>query len=78
MHLILLLAQSTEDGSMPIVAACFDPSTENGSFWAPSKFGGFRGPAKKITFDKASTDESNKSMLWELSEEACGLFDIKK
>jgi hypothetical protein len=76
MNLMLRLAQSSEDGSMPIVAACFDSSAENGSFWAPSKFGGFKGPAKKITFEKASTDERNKTILWETSEDACGLFDI--
>ena len=70
------LAQSQEDGSMPIVAACFDPSTENGSFWAPSKWGGIKGPAAKIEFEKASLNEDSKTVLWEKSELACGELEL--
>ena len=68
---IMRLGQSQEDGSMPICAACFDPTAENGSFWAPSKMGGLRGPAKKIAVDKLSLNEQSRKMLWEKSEEAC-------
>lgn len=68
------LSQSQEDGSMPIIAACFDPTTENGSFWAPSKFGGLKGPATKIEYDKKSKDRNSHKILWQLSEEACGKF----
>lgn len=70
------MAQSAEDGSMPIVAACFDPSTENGSFWAPTNSFGFKGPAGKIEYDKGSQNEESKKLLWKLSEEACGNFII--
>lgn len=67
------MAQSAEDGSMPIIAACFDPTTENRSFWAPTK-NSFEatGPAGKIEYDKDSQNEESKKLLWELSEEACG------
>ncbi len=54
--------QSTEDGSMNILAACFDPSTDF-----------LKGPAKQMKFDKGS---SNKKVFWENSEEAFGSFDI--
>jgi len=73
---IMRFAQSAEDGSMPMVAACFDPSSENGSFWAPSKNGQTIGPVKKIDFEKDSKNEDSKTMLWEVSEEACGVFNI--
>jgi protochlorophyllide reductase len=69
-------AQSQEDGSMPIVAACFDPSTKNGAFWAPGNMGGFKGPTKQIAFDKLSKDAASRKLLWEKSEEAVGAFKI--
>ncbi len=31
----MFLAQSSEDGTMPILAAAFDESTKNGDFWGP-------------------------------------------
>jgi len=68
------MGQSAEDGAMPIVAACFDPTTENKSFWMPSGF--IKGPAKIKPFDNASMDENSKKLLWETSEEACGAFEI--
>jgi hypothetical protein len=68
----MFMAQSAEDGAMPIVAACFDPKTENKSFWMPS--GMMTGPAKLKPFDKASMDANSKKLLWETSEEACGEF----
>jgi len=70
------LSQSQEDGSMPILAACFDPSTTNGSFWAPKKMGGIFGPAAIIKYDKLSLNVDSKNLLWEKSEEACGKFSI--
>jgi len=69
------MAQSQEDGSMPIIAGCFDSSTKNGSFWAPKR--GFSGPAVQIEFDKASKKEESMNMLWVTSEESCSIsFDI--
>jgi NAD(P)-dependent dehydrogenase (short-subunit alcohol dehydrogenase family) len=70
-------AQSQEDGAMSITAACFDPSSENGSFWGPSGIMNSSGPAKIITWDKVSLDEESRKVLWEKSEEACGKFDME-
>jgi NAD(P)-dependent dehydrogenase (short-subunit alcohol dehydrogenase family) len=69
-------AQSQEDGSMPIVAACFDPSTKNGSFWVPGAMGEFWGPTKQKDFDKLSKDATSRKLLWEKSEEAVGTFEV--
>ena len=73
---IMRFAQSAEDGAMPLLAACFDPSTENGDFWEPSNWGGTKGPAAKVPYDKLSKDPSFRKLLWEKSEEACGKFEI--
>jgi NAD(P)-dependent dehydrogenase (short-subunit alcohol dehydrogenase family) len=70
------LAQSAEDGAMPLVAACFDPSMENGDFWAPANSGNMNGPAVKVEWDKLSNDPESAKLLWKESEEACGAFEI--
>eukprot|EP00593_Proboscia_inermis_P003177 CAMPEP_0171296972 /NCGR_PEP_ID=MMETSP0816-20121228/5707_1 /TAXON_ID=420281 /ORGANISM="Proboscia inermis, Strain CCAP1064/1" /LENGTH=329 /DNA_ID=CAMNT_0011770877 /DNA_START=15 /DNA_END=1004 /DNA_ORIENTATION=+ len=71
---ILRFCQTAEDGAMPILAACMDPSTENGDFWDPS--GTLTGPAVKISWSKSCLDPDNKKNIWEWSEEACGKFEI--
>ena len=68
-------AQSAEDGAMPILAACFDPSTENGDFWEPANRANAVGPAVKVQC-KRSCDPENAKLLWKESEEACGAFEI--
>ena len=72
----MCFAQSAEDGSMPLLAACFDPSTENGDFWEPSKNGALIGPAVKVPYDRLSKDPESRILLWKKSEEACGTFEI--
>lgn len=67
-------SQSQEDGSMPIIAACFDKATVNGSFWGPS--GTMTGPAKQIEWESNSKDPECIKTLWKMSEEAVGPFEI--
>jgi NAD(P)-dependent dehydrogenase (short-subunit alcohol dehydrogenase family) len=77
---IMKIAQSAEDGAMPILAACFDSSTENGDFWEPYGgmiYRGIKGPATKVALDKLTANEEFRTMLWEESEKACGKFEIK-
>ena len=71
---IMRMSQSAEDGAMPLISACFDPSAGNGDFWEPSNRGGLCGPAVKVKWDKLSSDEEFQKMLWSKSEEACGEF----
>ena len=71
---IMRLSQSVEDGSMPLLTACFDKSAENGDFWEPAKRNGMSGPAIKVKWDKLSSNENFQKMLWAKSEEACGDF----
>jgi NAD(P)-dependent dehydrogenase (short-subunit alcohol dehydrogenase family) len=70
------MSQSAEDGSMPILRACFDPETNNGDFYEPSQYMAMRGPAVKVEYDKLSADPDARTLLWEKSEEACGKFEI--
>lgn len=69
---IMLMAQSQEDGSMPITAAAFDERTKNGDFWGPETR--FKGKAVKIEYEENSTNEESKKVLWEASEAALGTF----
>jgi NAD(P)-dependent dehydrogenase (short-subunit alcohol dehydrogenase family) len=69
-------SQSAEDGAMPVLAACFDPSTTNGDFWEPANRGNMVGPAVKVPWDKLSKDPESAKLLWKESEEACGAFTI--
>lgn len=73
---IMHMSQSAEDGAMPLLASCFDPSTENGDFWEPNGFANMRGPATKVKWDSLSLKQENSKLLWEKSEEACGKFNI--
>jgi len=73
---MMKLAQSAEDGSMPLLSACFDPSTENGDFWEPANRGGSSGPASKVPHDKHTKDPEMAKLLWEKSEEALGKFEV--
>ena len=73
---IMRMAQSAEDGTMPLLAACLDPNTESGDIWEPANGGNMRGPAIKGKYDKLSLDEEGRKLLWEKSEEAVGKFDM--
>jgi NAD(P)-dependent dehydrogenase (short-subunit alcohol dehydrogenase family) len=73
---IMRFAQSSEDGAMPILAACFDPTTNNGDFWEPANKARSVGPAVKFAWDKNSNDPENAKLLWKESEEACGAFEL--
>jgi NAD(P)-dependent dehydrogenase (short-subunit alcohol dehydrogenase family) len=73
---IMRLAQSPEDGTMPVLAACFDPETANGDFWDAAHYGHMSGPAVKVPLDKYTNDPESGKLLWKESEEACGSFEI--
>uniref|UniRef100_A0A7S1YHY4 Uncharacterized protein n=1 Tax=Grammatophora oceanica TaxID=210454 RepID=A0A7S1YHY4_9STRA len=71
------VAQSAEDGSMPLLAACFDPSTESGDFWEPENCNNCFGPAVKVKkVDEKSINPDNSKLLWAKSEEAVGRIEI--
>lgn len=71
-----IIAQSAEDGAMPLLQCCFGPETASGDFWEPSKYFHSVGPAGKVELTKECTDEAARTELWKVSEDACGKFDI--
>jgi NAD(P)-dependent dehydrogenase (short-subunit alcohol dehydrogenase family) len=71
-----IMAQSAEDGTMPILQACYGPTVESGDFWEPGNRGNTVGPAVKVILNNECTDEASRKMLWEASEKACGAFKI--
>ena len=72
--IIMRISQSMEDGAMPLLAACFGTSTENGDFWEPTHMGAMYGPASKVKHDKQTMNPENAKILWKASEDACGTF----
>jgi hypothetical protein len=58
--------QSAEDGALPVLAVCFDPSNENGDFWEPANRGNSVGPAAKSKC-KLSSDPQNAKLPWKES-----------
>jgi NAD(P)-dependent dehydrogenase (short-subunit alcohol dehydrogenase family) len=73
-NMLVGMYHSAEDGSMPILTACFDPSTENGDLFEPADV--WTGPTAKVEYDEFSLDPQSRKVLWELSEAACGKFEI--
>lgn len=71
-----LIAQSVEDGTMPLLRACFDPYAKNGDFFEPEMFVNAYGPAVKVEYDEKTANPKNATLLWTKSEEAVGKFDI--
>jgi NAD(P)-dependent dehydrogenase (short-subunit alcohol dehydrogenase family) len=69
------MSQSGEDGTMPLLSACFLPA-ESGEFMEPSLGGKTKGPVAKFELEKECVDAEARKMLWEKSEEACGKFSI--
>jgi NAD(P)-dependent dehydrogenase (short-subunit alcohol dehydrogenase family) len=74
--MLKLMYQSGEDGAMPILTACFDPTTENGDLFEPSGRLAASGPPAKVEYDALSSDPEARKVLWEKSEEACGTFEL--
>ncbi|GAX28139.1 hypothetical protein FisN_6Lh044 [Fistulifera solaris] len=74
-----LMAQSAEDGCMPLLAAAFLPSNFNQKrpmIWEPSGFMTAAGPAVEYELTSICTQREDQIMLWESSEAACGKFVI--
>lgn len=73
---VMMMMQSAEDGTMPLLTAMFGANAKNGDFYEPNGIGGFSGKVTKINFDKNSKDKAQQQILWEKSEEACGKFTV--
>ena len=71
-YIMKYLAQSAEDGSMPLLTCVAAAGVENGDLYEPGGMLRGSGLPKKFPLEKNSTDEKSRRMLWEESEKACG------
>ena len=77
-----LLAQSQQDGAMPLLQCMLGADVEPGTLYGPSRKGivgwlvGERmvGPPQQAVLDETCVTHEGKEMLWKLSQEACGPF----
>jgi NAD(P)-dependent dehydrogenase (short-subunit alcohol dehydrogenase family) len=70
----VLLAQSAERGSYPLVLAAADPDAEPGAYYGPTRFGDARGAVGKSFVSGTAKDEEVARKLWEKTEELVGPF----
>ncbi|KAJ1475534.1 hypothetical protein T484DRAFT_2016022 [Baffinella frigidus] len=68
------IAQSAEDGTLPLLTCCVSPEAMSGDMWEPA--GGMKGPAKKTPHGKLADDTAACETLWTASEEVCGKFPL--
>ena len=82
MKQLMRMAQSEEDGSMPLLQCMCGADTAPRSFYGPSKGGMIGaimkdtlwGPPKQLQAESLCTDPHSKDLLWEKSEAAVGPF----
>ena len=82
MKQLMRMAQSEEDGSMPLLQCMCGADTVPRSFYGPSK-GGMAGatikdtafgPPQQLQAESLCTDPKSRDLLWEKSEAAVGPF----
>lgn len=77
------VAQTVDNASVPALYCCFSPEAASGDFWGPG--GVFSGDPKRIAkagkfespcYESLSLDGPGRLMLWDVSEDALGRFDV--
>jgi NAD(P)-dependent dehydrogenase (short-subunit alcohol dehydrogenase family) len=71
---IMHFSQSCQDGTIPLLQACFATNVANGDFLEPKD--GYRGLPVAVPIDRNAANAEQQRMLWETSEKACGPFSI--
>ena len=69
----LVLAQSADRGSWPILLCATDPDASGGRYYGPRQFGELRGAVGLCKMIGPARDKDAAAKLWALSEEAVGL-----
>jgi NAD(P)-dependent dehydrogenase (short-subunit alcohol dehydrogenase family) len=73
----LVVAQSAQQGALPMLYAATAPGIAGGEYVGPGGFMNMRGPPAKQDSSDLSTDETLAARLWDVSEEATGVsFDL--
>jgi len=68
----VLLAQSAERGSWPLVLAAADPEARAGGYYGPTKRGQLAGPVDLCPIAECGKDEDAARRLWDVSTEMTG------
>ena len=63
------LAQSAEDGTMPLLTCVVAPEVSGGELYEPLII---TGAPRRKKLEKTRVDEKNRKTLWEMSEKAAG------
>ncbi len=66
-------AQSAADGALPTLLAATSPDATSGTFYGPTKFGGWQGPPGISRYNKRADDQSVRDELWSASEKLTGV-----
>ena len=69
----LILAQSAERGSWPILLCATDPDAEGGAYYGPRQFREMRGAVGACKMISPAKDQAAAAKLWALSEQAVDL-----
>lgn len=64
-----LLAQSAEQGALPLLYGMVGPEVENGDFIGPNGFMGIKGFPKRVTSSQRSYNEEDALKVWQMSQE---------
>lgn len=67
------LAQSAEDGALPIVRAALDPAAGGGDYYGPAGWGQYTGRPTRVDSSPTSYDRASQRRLWALSEHLTGI-----
>jgi NAD(P)-dependent dehydrogenase (short-subunit alcohol dehydrogenase family) len=71
--LMMGLAQSAEDGTMPLLHCCAGKGVVSGELWEPP---GIKGKPVRKELEPICTNAAACKMLWEESEKACGVWEL--
>jgi NAD(P)-dependent dehydrogenase (short-subunit alcohol dehydrogenase family) len=69
----LLVAQSAEQGALPLLYAATEPGLEGGEYVGPDGVGEFRGHPHLTRPTRAARDEHVAERLWQVAEELTGV-----
>ncbi len=73
-----VVAQSAEQGALPLLYAATAPDVQGGEYYGPGGLMSMRGAPEKQQSNEASRDEADARRLWSRSEELTGVeYDIE-
>jgi NAD(P)-dependent dehydrogenase (short-subunit alcohol dehydrogenase family) len=74
-----VLAQSAEDGALPMLYAATAPEIEGGEYVGPGGLMNMRGPPEVQRSSERSYDRNRAERLWAVSEELTGVtYDLER